>query len=265
MSSFSEERHAAALTVVARSFGIVAPSAQVRSVWDAAKAGPRNWQPAAKKQRALGGLRARLDPKHTALILLNLQRDFVDPAGGLKKAGKSIAHIEATVPRNLDLLHQVRRAGCMIIHAAASYEPSDQLDDLAGAAEITRLCRPGSWGAQVAAGFEPQGDEPVVACQRFSAFADTPLALLLRSNGIRTLVVAGVTTECSVESTVRDAAARDFVTIVAADSVASSDDRIAQHENSLRAMAHYFSLVMPSADITAQWATTPGALLRATA
>jgi nicotinamidase-related amidase len=153
----------------------------------------------------------------------------------------------------------------MVIHATAAYEPSERYHDLPGASDAARICRPGSPGAQLATGFEPQGDEQVVACQRFSAFADTPLALLLRSNGIRTVVAAGVTTECSVESTVRDAAARDFFTIVAADGVATHDEEAAQHESSLRVMARYFALVRPSTEIVAQWSPNARQLLRAIA
>jgi ureidoacrylate peracid hydrolase len=265
MSSFSQERHAATLSVVARSFGVVAPSEHIRAVWDRALPGKRNWHPDVKKNTALVDLGERLDPKHTALLLINLQRDFLDSAGALQKSGKSISRIERILPRVRDLLENSRRAGCMVIHSAAAYEPSERYHDLAGAAEMAKLCHPRSWGAQFAAGFEPRGEEQVVACHRFSAFADTPLALLLRSNGIRTIVTAGVMTECSVESTVRDAAARDLLTVVAADAVATHDANSVQHEGSLRAMADYFAPVKASAEVIREWSTHANKLLRARA
>lgn len=265
MRSFSAERHAATLTVVTRSFGVVAPSEDIRSVWDRSLPGLRNWHAAAKKERALYGLRERLDPKHTALLLINLQRDFVEPTGALKASGKSIANIRQIMPHIRELLQSARQAGCMIIHAAAAYEPLEQFHDLPGAIEMGQLCRPGSSGAQLVTGFEPQDDEQLVPCKRFSAFADTPLALLLRSNGIRSIVTAGVPTESCVESTVRDAAVRDFLVTVAADCVATHDAEAAQHESSLRAMSRYCALAVSFGEITAQWAYDAPALLRSTA
>ena len=265
MSSFSPKRHAASLTVVARSFGVVASSEQIRDIWDRALPGRRSWQSDAKRERALTELQDRLDPLHTALLLINLQHDFVDRTGVLKSSGKSISQIEAILPRVRELLLNARRAGCMIIHAVACYERSEKHNDLPAAAEMIRVCRPGSWGSEIASGFEPLGDEQVVICYRFSAFADTALALLLRSNGIRNIVTAGVTTECAVESTIRDAASRDFTTVLPTDAVATHDANRSQHEASLRVLADYFAITNASAEITSRWANRDQQPLRASA
>jgi ureidoacrylate peracid hydrolase len=253
MSSFSPERHAASLAVVARSFGVVTASEQICDIWDHSSPGRRNWQSDAKRERALAEIQERLDPRQTALLLINLQHDFVDRAGGLKSSGRSIFQIEAILPRIRALLLSARRVGCMIIHAVACYEPTERYRELAAAAEISRLCHSGSWGAQIASGFEPHGEEQVVICHRFSAFADTPLALLLRSNGIRSIVTAGVTTECAVESTIRDAASRDFAAAVAPDAIATHDANRIQHDASLQVLANYFAITRGSANIISRW------------
>jgi nicotinamidase-related amidase len=199
------------------------------------------------------------------LLLINLQYDFVDRAGALKSSGKSISQIEAILPRVRELLLNARRIGCMIIHAVACYEPSVQYNELPAAVEMSKLCHPRSRGAQIASGFEPYGEEQVVVCPRFSAFADTPLALLLRSNGVRSIVTVGVTTECAVESTVRDAASRDFTAVVAADAIATHDANRMQHEASLRVLANYFAVTKSSAEITSRWANREYEPLRASA
>ena len=90
-------------------------------------------------------------------------------------------------------------------------------------------------------------------CHRFSAFADTPLALLLRSNGIRSIVTAGVTTECAVETTIRDAASRDFTAVVAADAIATHDANRMQHDASVQVLANYFAITQASAEIISRW------------
>jgi nicotinamidase-related amidase len=248
VSCYAPERHNAALTVVARSFGVVADSNKIRALWDAAAPGQRNWHPDAKAARALKDFRRRLDPTHTALLLINMQRDFLDPAHA-KSLGKSLSGI---VPAARNLLERARRADCMVIHAAAAYEPSDRTEGLIGASELMTLCRPGSEGARFVDGFEPRGAEQAVTCHRFSAFADTSLALLLRSNGIRTIVAAGVTTECAVESTVREAAARDYHVVVAEDAVATGDPAL--HKSSMQTMARYFANLAPTSEIMSHWA-----------
>src|SRR5262249_57605909 len=111
--------------------------------------------------------------------------------GGGKSSGKCMSEVGGMRPRVRELLLNARRAGCMIVHAVACYERSERYNGLPAAAEMSRVCRPGSWGSEIASGFEPLGDEQVVICYRFSAFADTALALLLRSNGIRNVVTAG--------------------------------------------------------------------------
>ena len=79
------------------------------------------------------------------------------------------------------------------------------------------------------------------------------------------LVVAGVTTNCCVESTVRDAAMRDFYIVVATDGVATKDMHEAAHRASLETMGIYFAQVRPSAEIIESWRKHTAAGLRATA
>jgi nicotinamidase-related amidase len=80
-------------------------------------------------------------------------------------------------------------------------------------------------------GFEPLESETVVRKHRSSAFTGTPLAAMLASRGVRTVVCTGVTTQGCVESTARDALLLDFHPVVVADAVASTD--LATHEASL--------------------------------
>jgi nicotinamidase-related amidase len=100
---------------------------------------------------------------------------------------------------------------------------------------------------------EPRADEPVIVKHRYSAFRDTGLDVLLRANGIRTIIVGGVTTNCCVESTVREAAMHDFYVVVAEDCVAVKDRIADLHAASLTAQGLYFALVRPLADLRAAW------------
>ncbi len=112
---------------------------------------------------------------------------------------------------------------------------------------------PGSWGGQFVDGIVPQSGEAIVTKHRFSAFVDTGLDLMLRARGIRTVIAAGVTTNCCVESTVREAAMRDFYLVVPEDCVAVKDKLADLHAASLESIRLYFGLVRPSTDLIAAW------------
>ena len=121
-----------------------------------------------------------------------------------------------------------------------------------GADEV-EVCLPGTWGAQFVDGIVPQSDEPVVTKHRFSAFVDTGLELMLRARGIKTVILAGVTTNCCVESTAREVAMKDYYLVVAEDCVAVKDKLRSLHDASLASMRLYFGQVRPAAELIGIW------------
>ena len=98
------------------------------------------------------------------------------------------------------------------------------------------------------------GDEPIVIKHRYSAFVDTRLETLLRSNGIETLVVTGTATMACVESTVRDAMMRDYDVVVPREAVAARGNMKYLHETSLEAMDLFFARVVSREQLAAAWA-----------
>jgi nicotinamidase-related amidase len=115
------------------------------------------------------------------------------------------------------------------------------------------VCLPGSWGGAFVDGIVPLANEAVITKHRFGAFADTGLDRLLRARGISSLIVAGVTTNCCVETTAREAVMRDFHLVVAQDCVAVKDHLADLHRATLESLGLYFGLVRPSHLIMAQW------------
>lgn len=230
---YSEDRQKAALVVIARSFGVVGPSTDIAAVWQRIGNGVRNWQPEMRAQRTLPTLQRQLEPIHTALVLVNLQSDvYAGTASDLHSAPIR------TLPAIKTLLTQARRAGCFIIHARTAPEEGGDI-------------------APFAIGFEPQGAEQVVTCHRFSAFADTQLDVLLRSNCIRTIVLAGATTNCAIEGTAREASDKDYHVVVPADCVAAPDTEIDLHAVSLVNIGRYFGAVVASSGVAEHWRASP--------
>ena len=213
---YSEDRQTASLAVLARSFGIVAPSADIISAWQRLGNGPRNWEPERRAQRQLTTLARKVDPEHTALLLVT-GRSGVSP--GAPQAGIQ------------ELAGHARRAGCLVVHAGpAAAEPTPALEIL------------------------PCEGEQMVRYHRASAFADTQLEILLRSNCIRTLIVAGSETNIAVESTVREAFDRDYHAIVPDDCVHAPLSEHDLQASSLATMRRHFADVIGSDRIRSSWA-----------
>jgi nicotinamidase-related amidase len=238
------------------SFGAVATAEEIIGAWGTAGDGPRGWPIEVKESRVLTTLEAKTDPAHTALLLVDLQNDFCDPEGAIAKRSEDVSFITDTLPAIQELLEGARTAGVQVVHINAAYGGlyASEASLSAGAGVgATACCVPGSWGAETIAPLKPIDGEWLVTKHRFSPFPDSRLELLLRSNGIRTVVVCGVTTHCCVEATVRDACHKDYYAVVPGDCVAARTRMRHLHEASLETMGLYFATVTSSPAILDAW------------
>jgi nicotinamidase-related amidase len=192
-------------------------------------------------------------PAHTALIMIDMQRDFIEPDGLFASLGIDLSMYAESRPRLASLLAAARRAGTMVIHLQNTALP-DRMSDSPAQIRFNlrmhenarrnqpplRYTIPGTPGHEFAPEFTPLENELVVRKYRSSGFWGTNLDMLLRSNGIKTVVVGGCTTEGCVESTARDAMFNDFYVVIAEDCVASDDS--AQHDASMLLMRHRFDM-----------------------
>ncbi len=249
----SPQRHGAALHKIEQAFGAVRDAAEIAAVWDRADAALPKFSAAAKLGQSLRELPARLAPAHCALLLVGLQRDFCTPDGAMGRAGEDLRPIEAALKEAAKLLAAARARGMQVIHVRSEYGETDasEVSLFAGLASGVACCRPGTPGAGFMPEVAPRPGEWVVTKRRFSAFVDTRLELLLRSNGIRSLCVAGVATPCCVESTVRDASMRDYYVVVAREAVAARARMTHLHAASLETMSLFFADCRPTAEILA--------------
>ena len=252
----SQERHEYALRKMGQAFGVVSPAADIIQAWDNSRENARSWDIEYKRANILKDLSRRVDPRHTALVLVDLQNDFCDPAGVMGSKGEGLEAIRSILPAVSSLLACAREAGVMVVHVKAEYGGANQSDVslFAGAGvSATACCLPGSWGAEIVPEVAPRPGEPVEVKNRFSGFVDTGLEKLLRTNHIRTVVVVGVATQCCVESTVRDAALRDYYVVVPRDCVAARARMRHLHEASLETMGLFFAEVVDASQVRAIW------------
>ena len=204
-----------------------------------------------------------VDPSHTALLIIDMQRDFCCAGGSFDRLGVDLSMYPPVIDRIGGLLQGARQSGVLPIFIQMTVLPNRASESPAqirfnlrlhdghhGQAEPLAYTLDGSEGQRFVPGLEPQDGELVVKKYRSSAFWGTNLALLLRSNGIKSVVVSGCTTEGCVESTARDAMFSDYYVVLATDAVASDDKR--QHDASMYLMAHRFDLAT-SEDIRKHW------------
>ncbi len=170
----------------------------------------------------------------TALLVIDMQRDFLDPGGYAANAGLDISALRRPIPTIQALLSAARRAGMPIIHTREGHRP-DLSDcpsaklarsraagaEIGSSGPLGRLLIRGEYGHDIIDELRPLEGEPVVDKPGYSAFANTDLHALLNTRDIRQLVLTGVTTEVCVHSTLRDAVDRGYECLLVADGCAS--------------------------------------------
>ena len=194
-----------------------------------------------------------VDPTRTALLLIDMQRDFVEPDGLFGELGVDLSMYKQTRPRLVDLLTAAREHDVLVMHLQNTCLPEGRSDSPAqvrfnlrmhaaarGDGPPLRYTVEGTRGHEFIEELLPLSKELVVRKYRSSGFWGTNLDLLLRSNDIQTVVVSGCTTEGCVESTARDAMFNNYYVVVATDCVGSDDKE--QHDASMLLMRHRFDM-----------------------
>ncbi|HEY6562137.1 MAG TPA: isochorismatase family cysteine hydrolase [Polyangiaceae bacterium] len=174
-----------------------------------------------------------LDPRRTALIVIDMQRDFLEPGGFGESLGNDVSLLRAAIGPCKSLLEHARRQGMLVIHTREGHRPD--LSDAPRAkiergAPSARIGAPGPMGRILVRG-EPGHDivealypvpgEPVIDKPGKGAFYATDLHSILRNREIEALIVCGVTTEVCVHTTVREANDRGYRCLLPSDCCAS--------------------------------------------
>lgn len=197
-------------------------------------------------------------PTRTALCIIDVQIDFASPDGLLGMYGIDMLVVQPAIDKICQLRSAAEKAGVPVIFIGLATSPDN--DSPVWKQWMTRqgrdaetesaICRQGSVGAEFY-GCKPRDKDYICWKSRYSAFWQTSLDDYLRQQNIDTLIMSGITTECCVESTVRDAFHHDYHIIVADDCCAAYEDDI--HIASLKTMALNFALIAPSEEIKKAW------------
>ena len=192
-----------------------------------------------------------LDPRKTAVLVVDVQNDFCHPAGSAGKAGSDTGAAMAMIPRLKTLLDAAREVGSKVIFIQTIHTPETDSEAWVGRHDTPRLnCRKDTWGAEFTI-VSPEADEPVVIKHRYSAFINTRLDSVLRTFKIENVIATGVATNVCVESTARDAFMLDYNLVFVADCCAAYDKAL--HASTLENMRRHFGVVLNHHEIIAHW------------
>ncbi len=173
------------------------------------------------------------DPAKTALVIIDMQRDFLEPGGFGAALGNDVSLLASAIAPAQRLLDAARGAGIFVIHTREGHRPdlSDAPDrKVKRGAENQRIGAEGPMGRILVRGepghdiipeLAPHQGEPVIDKPGKGAFYQTDLEAILRNRGISQLILCGVTTEVCVHTTLREANDRGFWCLVASDACGS--------------------------------------------
>ena len=168
-----------------------------------------------------------IDPKSTALLLIEYQNDFTSEGGVLHDGVKAVMESTKMLANTAQVADKARAAGVTVMYAPISFAKGyreitpEPYGILKGVVDSNAFIR-GSWGAEIVDSLKPGPEDIVVEGKRgLDTFASTNLDFILRSRGIKTLAVAGFLTNCCVESTARTGYEKGFSIVALSDCAAT--------------------------------------------
>ena len=193
-----------------------------------------------------------IDPKTTALVLIEYQNDFTTEGGVLHGAVSEVMDKTGMLANTLEVVDAARAAGATVMHAPISFaEGYNEISShpygiLKGVVDGKAFIK-GSWGAAIVDDLAPADGDIVIEGKRgLDTFASTNLDFILRSKGITTIVLGGFLTNCCVESTMRSGYENGYHVITLSDCVAATSPE--EHANALQYDYPMFSEPMTSTE-----------------
>ena len=200
-----------------------------------------------------------VDPRHTALVVIDVQNDFCAEGGLMHEMGKDLSMMKPALSNLRRVLEGARAAKVLPIFIQNTWLPQHGVASgpwlrfmiVRYGMDPDRGCTvQDTWGGEILSEVAPAKTEIVVRKWRSNSFIGTNLDLVLRAHEIKTVVITGVVTQGCVESTAREASFRDYYVVVLEDCVATYDRDL--HEASLKVMRTRVD-VAPSDEVLRVW------------
>ena len=197
-------------------------------------------------------------PSRTALVIVDVQEDFVSPAGVAGHWGIDFDALEPPLQKIEALIAAARAAGVTLAYMRVVTRPETDSDALKSLHErkgrppqAVAICRAGTSGADYYR-VKPEPGEIEIQKPLYSSFVGTDFDEQLRARGIDTLVMTGFTTDCCVDCTARDAFHRNYHVFVVTDACAAYEEEL--HIGALNGLSKNCALLTDTAAVLAAWA-----------
>lgn len=181
----------------------------------------------------------------------------MSPAGAVARSGADLGACKEALTQIQTLIEAARKAGAALAFARVVTRPETDSKALVNlharkghSMQALAICRAGTSGADYYR-IRPQAGDIEIEKPLYSSFAGTDLDARLRARGIETLVVAGFTTDCCVDCTVRDAFHRDYDVFVVTDACAAYEAML--HDNVLTALSRHCALLTDTSAVLNAW------------
>ena len=218
-------------------------------------------------EKVLRTLGEQVAPGHTALIIIDLQEDFVGNGGyGAVCLGWDVSRMQTAMRRLNQFITKARQAGVMVVWVRTTYA-SEMLTPnvkaswwhMGGGGQIPpgnsprpTLVKEGTDGARWWSEMtEPLPSEYVITKWHYDAFEDTSLDLLLRSTGIKTLLMTGVQTNACVETATRHAFTKGYYVVLVSDCTDTGSQQ--EYDATMLNVRNRFALVASSSEVLQAW------------
>ncbi|MFH1337129.1 MAG: cysteine hydrolase [Candidatus Zixiibacteriota bacterium] len=162
-------------------------------------------------------LKVKVNPEYTALVIIDMQRDYCCEGGVLDKMGFDLQAPKLLASRLNEFVNRARKVQKFIVHIKMELNSYLRSPALAEHYERVGLQREYNPSYSEFYGVTPREGEVIIPKYRYSGFVSTYFDQYLRSNGIKTLILTGLATNVCVESTARDGFMRDYQIIIPED------------------------------------------------
>ncbi len=206
------------------------------------------------ENEVLRSLEEQVQPAHTVLIIVDVQKDFCADDGVMARDfGSNLASIQATVPILNSFITEARKYGLYIVWLKEVCSPDRVLPNYRAIyGDDLNLVREGGDGIDFYDKvISPSNNEPIVIKWNYDGFEETNLNEMLHERGIKTLLMTGFTTSVCVETTARHGYLKGYYIVLVSDCCSAVDPL--EHASSIMNISRYFGKVATSADIISIW------------
>jgi ureidoacrylate peracid hydrolase len=198
-----------------------------------------------------------IDPASSALLVVDMQNDFCHPQGAFAMRGLDISSAQEIIPVLRRLMDAAREAGVLVViirvvrGANTGWPAFERLTRYNYGPGFIPVFVEGTWGAELLEEFRPKLGDIQLDKNRYGAFTGTNLDLMLKSKGVRTIVMSGGATNVCVESTAREGFMLDYNVVVVEDACATVTKAL--HEGALASIRGWFGRVERAEDVVGVW------------